>query len=107
MVGERGQHAAGDSAWRVLLRLRWPLGGTIAIAFAAGQLLEAVLVGGESRQRLIFDVLAWSLLGGLGVWLSLTWVSRQERRYQAGLARALREQQALNRRLQRANSQLA
>lgn len=108
MVRGTARHSPGGSAWRVLLRLRWPLGGTIAIAFAFGQLLEALVVGsGESRQRLIFDVVVWSLLGGLGVWLSLTWVSRQERRYQAGLARALCDQQALNRQLQRANSHLA
>lgn len=39
--------------------------------------------------------------------MSLTWVSRQERRYQAGLAESLREQQELNRQMERANRHLA
>jgi signal transduction histidine kinase len=96
------------SPWQVLLRLRWPLGGTIAVAFALGQLLEALFFGPiDSQQRMILDVVGWGLLGGVVVWLSLTWVSRQEQRHQAGLEQALQEQQELNRQLQRSNSQLA
>jgi len=99
---------AAPSPWQLLLRLRWPLGGAIALAFALGQLLEALFFGPfVSQQRVLIDVVGWGLLGGLAVWLSLTWVSRQERRYQAGLEQALGEQQALNRQLQRSNSQLA
>jgi signal transduction histidine kinase len=97
-----------ESPWRLLFRLRWPLSGTIAVAFALGQIVEALVVRHERLwERVLFDVVAWGSLGGLAVWLSLTWVGRQERRYQAGLEQSLREQQELNRRLQRANSQLA
>ncbi len=97
-----------ESPWQVLLRLRWPLGGTIAVAFAVGQVVEAMLFGStHSQQRVIFDVVGWGLLGGLAVWLSLTWVSRLERRYQVGLAESLQEQQELNRQMERANRHLA
>lgn len=98
---------AQESRWLLLLRLRWPLGGAIALAFAVGQIAETLLLD-ERRPalRLLLDVVAWGLLGGLAVWISLTWASRLERRYQASLERALSEQRELNRRLQRANSQL-
>ncbi len=97
-----------DLRWQLLLRLRWPLGAAIMFAFALGQLAEPLLLG-ESRSltRWLLDIVVWGLLGGLAVWVSLTWASRQERRYQATLERALREQQALNSQLQRANAQLA
>jgi signal transduction histidine kinase len=94
-----------QSAWQVLLRMRWLLGAAIALAFAVGQLVETVVV--PARQLLLLDVVGWGLLGGLAVWLSLTWASRQERRYQTDLARALRAEQQLNTQLQRANSQLS
>lgn len=87
--------------WQVLLRLRWLLGGTIGLAFAIGQMAESIwLDAGIPTTRLVADVAGWGLLGGLAVWLTLTWVSKQEQRYQAGLEQALRDQQ-------RANSQLA
>ncbi|HNP85486.1 MAG TPA: GAF domain-containing sensor histidine kinase [Kouleothrix sp.] len=93
--------------WRLPLQLRWPLGAAITLAFAAGQLAEALLLGeARSAMRLVMDVVAWGLLGGIAVWVSLTWVSRRERHYQSALERALDEQQALNIQLQRANSQL-
>lgn len=96
------------SPWQLLLRMRWPLGGAIAIAFALGQLLEAIVFGPVvSQQRMFLDVVTWGVFGGVAVWFSLTWVSRRERRYQVGLEQALREQQELNRQLQRSNSQLA
>ncbi len=96
-----------ESRWLLLLKLRWPLGAAITLAFALGQLVEPFLLG-EARAlpRLLLDVVAWGLLGGLAVWVSLTWASRQEQRYQVGIERSLREQQVLNQRLQRANSQL-
>ena len=97
-----------ESRWELLLQLRWPLGAVIALAFALGQVLETLLLGSPHGQpRLAFDVVGWGLLGGLAVWLSLTWISRQERRYQAGQEHALREQQDLNRQLTRANRHLA
>ncbi len=97
-----------ESPWRLLLRLRWPLGAAIGLTFALGRLTEAVLLAGTDPDRmLIVDMLAWGALGGLAVWIALTWVSRQERHYQAELEQALREQQDLNRQLQRANSHLA
>lgn len=108
MAHDRYPATAAPSPWQQLLRLRLPLGGAIAIAFAIGQLLEALFFGPiVSERRVIVDVIGWGLLGGLAVWFSLTWVSRQERRYQAGLEHALREQQELNHQLQRSNSQLA
>jgi len=91
---------APESRWLLLLRLRWPLGGAIALAFAVGQIAETLLLD-ERRPalRLLLDVVAWGLLGGLAVWISLTWASRVERRYQASLERALSEQRELNRRV--------
>jgi signal transduction histidine kinase len=89
------------SHWRLLLRLRWLLGGTIGLAFALGRLAEILLLETQREpMRLALDVAAWGLLGGLAVWLTLTWASRQERRYQTGLEQALSDQR-------RANSQLA
>ncbi|CAA9383814.1 MAG: Sensor histidine kinase, partial [uncultured Chloroflexia bacterium] len=91
----------------MLRQLRWPLAGTIAIAFALGQLLETLLLtGAQSRSLLLLDVVGWGALGGLAVWLSLTWVGRQEHRFQESITRSLHEQQALNNRLQRANKHL-
>jgi|GEM_PF-445469 len=105
---ERHVVKTAPSPWQLLLRLRWPLGGAIAVAFALGQLFEALFFGPVvSQQRLLLDVVSWGLLGGVAVWFSLTWVSRQERRHQAGLEQALLEQQELNRQLQRSNNQLA
>ncbi|MFN8502703.1 histidine kinase [Kouleothrix sp.] len=96
-----------ESRWRLLLRLRWPLGAAITLAFALGQLIEPLLLGEpRSLARLLLDVITWGVLGGLAVWVSLTWVGRREQRYQADLERSLAEQHILNRRLQRANSQL-
>lgn len=87
--------------WQVLLRLRWLLGGTIGLTFAIGRMIEALWFDPDIPvMRIVGDVAAWGLLGGLAVWLTLTWVSRQEQRYQAGLEQALRDQQ-------RAYSQLA
>lgn len=97
--------SGSGSNWQMLLRLRWLLGGAIALAFALGRLLEALLLN-TPQSYLVIDVVVWGLLGGLAVWLSLTWASRQERRYQEGVERALREQQELNHQLQRANSHL-
>lgn len=97
-------HRAGEAPkmyWQVLLRLRWLLGGTIGLAFAIGRMIEALWFDPDIPiMRIMGDVAAWGLLGGLAVWLTLTWVSRQEQRYQAGLEQALRDQQ-------RAYSQLA
>lgn len=99
--------SSAELRWRLPLQLRWPLAAAIMFAFALGQLAEALLLGNaHSTSRMLIDVLAWGLLGGLAVWISLTWVSRREQHYQATLERALHEQQALNSRLQRANSQL-
>ncbi len=87
--------------WQVLLRLRWLLGGAIGLAFAVGRMLEALWFEPDTPlMRVLGDVAVWGVLGGLAVWLTLTWVSRQEQRYQTGLEQALRDQQ-------RAYSQLA
>jgi hypothetical protein len=97
-----------EEPWRVILRLRWLLGGVIALAFALGRLIETVLLQTSlALPWLALDVTAWGLLGGLAVWLSLTWVSRQERGYRSEVERALQAQQNLNRRLQRANLHLS
>lgn len=94
--------------WQLLLRLRWPLGAAITFAFAVGQVLEALILDGPAtRPHLLFDVVAWGLLGGLAVWASLTWAIRQEHRYDLGLEQSLLKQQNLNRQLQRANRHLA
>jgi signal transduction histidine kinase len=95
---------APESRWRLLLRLRWPLAMVISLAFALGQLIEALLI---DRSDAMLDILLWGLLGGIAVWSSLTWASRRERSYQANMEQALHEQQDLNRRLQRANTHLA
>jgi signal transduction histidine kinase len=91
--------------WDVLQRVRWPLGGIVALVFAVGQLIEALLLG-DSQPRLAWDVLGWATLGGAATWLSLTWIGRQERTHQAGMRAAFLEQQRLNARLQRANKHL-
>ncbi|MFQ3630074.1 GAF domain-containing sensor histidine kinase [Roseiflexus sp.] len=104
MVDAELKHRAGEAPkmyWQVLLRLRWLLGGTIGLTFAIGRMIESLWFDPDiSIMRVLGDVAAWGLLGGLAVWLTLTWVSRQEQRYQAGLEQALRDQQ-------RAYSQLA
>lgn len=87
--------------WSALLRLRWLLGGVIALAFAFGQAIESVLLGDRRPwEHVLLDVVLWGMLGGVSVWLVLTWAIRRERRYQANLEQALHDQQ-------RANSQLA
>lgn len=104
MVETELEQRAGEAPkmyWQVLLRLRWLLGGTIGLTFAIGRMIEALWFDPDIPvMRIVGDVAAWGLLGGLAVWLTLTWVSRQEQRYQAGLEQALRDQQ-------RAYSQLA
>lgn len=94
--------------WLMLLRWRWVIGGAVALSFALGQLLESAwLPDYRSVPRLAFDVVAWGLLGGLAAWVSLTWASRQEQRYQSEIEASLQRQQQLNRQLERANAHLA
>jgi signal transduction histidine kinase len=108
IVSVERANSTQETPWRVLLRLRWLLGGVIALAFASGQLAESLLFGfGGGWSRIVFDVIAWGALGGLAVWLSLTWAGRQEQRYQVSLEHALRRQRDLNHQLQRANKHLA
>lgn len=96
------------SRWQLLLQLRWYLGGVIILAFALGQLLEALIIGDPRNPlRFTLDIIGWGFLGGFAVWLSLTWVAHQERRHQTGIQEALREQRDLNQQLQRANQYLA
>lgn len=86
-----------EDSWHVVLRLRWLLAGVALFAFAFGRVLELLLVrDDDSSTRVIFDLIFWGLLGGSSVWLSLTWVFRQERRYQTELAQALRQEQRAN-----------
>lgn len=97
-----------DALWQLLLRWRWWLGGAIGIAFAIGRVIEAFFRHEQTvGPDLWLDVILWGSLGGLAVWASLTWASRQERRHQAELERVLLQQQALNLQLQRTNAQLA
>ncbi|MCB0116525.1 MAG: ATP-binding protein, partial [Caldilineaceae bacterium] len=104
----RGEADAMPGApWQMLLRWRWLIGGAVTLAFALGQILESAwLPDFRSPSRLAFDVVAWGLLGGLAAWISLTWASRQEQRYQSELEASLQKQQQLNRQLERANAQL-
>ncbi len=105
---DNSEPALRESAWQVLLRMRWLLGGAIGLAFAGGQLLERLLLSAQPEPaHILGDVLVWGLLSGLAVWFSLTWASRQEQRYQTDLAQALETQQQLNAQLQRANSHLS
>jgi len=92
---------------RPLLRVRWLLAGVVAFAFALGQVVEAAVIGSPAPGRLELEVLRWSALGGAAVWWCVAWVSRQDVRHEAGMERALGEQQELNRRLRRANELLA
>ncbi|NOK62198.1 MAG: GAF domain-containing sensor histidine kinase [Chloroflexi bacterium AL-W] len=96
------------SRWQLLLQLRWYLSGVVILAFASGQLLEALILGDpRTPTRFTLDIIGWGFLGGLAVWLSLTWTAHQERRHQTGIQQALREQRDLNQQLQRANEYLA
>ncbi len=100
--------SARGSPWQLLLRWRWWLGGAIGVAFAIGQLSEALLLRGEvTPVRLLFDMLFWGALGGIAVWVSLTWASRQEQRHRAEVEETLQQQWMLNQQLARANGQLA
>lgn len=93
----RPTNRAPVDSWQVILRLRWLLAGVALFAFALGRVLEVVLVRDEDTgSRILFDLVFWGLLGGAAVWLSLTWVFRQERRYQTELAHALRQEQRAN-----------
>lgn len=86
-----------EDSWHIVLRLRWLLAGVALFAFAIGRVLEVVLVrNDDTNERIVFDLIFWGLLGGGAVWLSLTWVFRQERRYQTELAQALRQEQRAN-----------
>ncbi|PMP84839.1 MAG: sensor histidine kinase, partial [Roseiflexus castenholzii] len=82
MVDTELEHRAVESPtmyWQVLLRLRWLLGGAIGLAFAVGRVIESLWFDPDVPiMRVIGDVAAWGVLGGLAVWLTLTWVSRQE-----------------------------
>lgn len=90
--------------WR-LLRRRWLLAGAVALVFALVQMLELWLWNG-GRTHTLMAMTGWGLLGGGAVWVSLRWAATQERRAEERVARALREQQALNVQLQRSNAQL-
>jgi signal transduction histidine kinase len=96
---------APGATGRGILRLRWLLSGAIALMFALGQIIGGVIEGHHIPSQFAFD-LAGDLIGGIAVWVSLTWAYQQERRHQARVAHALRTQQALNRQLQRANEHL-
>lgn len=96
-----------QSTWQVLLRWRWLLAGVIALAFAVGRLAESLVLKQPEEAIQTLDVLLWGSLGGLAVWLSLTWASRQERRYQESLEQTIREQISLNLQLKRSNHHLA
>ena len=99
---------ARKSIWQLLLRWRWWLSGTIALTFALGRVIEAFFLQELSnRTELLFDVLFWGALGGLSVWVSFTWLSKQERRHQAELEALLQQQQELNQKLQQKNAQLS
>jgi signal transduction histidine kinase len=86
-----------EDSWQIILRLRWLLAGVALFAFALGRVLEVMLIrDDDTSERIVFDLLFWGALGGGAVWLSLTWVFRQERRYQTELAQALRQEQRAN-----------
>ena len=73
-----------------------------------GQFIEALILQGfTANSRVLFDVVLWGGLGGLAVWCSLTWASRQESRHQAEVEQILQQQRELNQQLQRSNTQLA
>lgn len=91
---------------QILLRGRWPLIVMMLVAFVLGQGISALFI--EDRiTRLVFDIVGWSLLSVLAVWLGLAWIEKRERRHQANLSETLQRQQELNQQLQRANSHLA
>jgi signal transduction histidine kinase len=98
--------AVPDATGRRLLRLRWLLSGAIALTFALGRPFGGVVQGHYSLPQFAFD-LAGDLIGGLAVWISLTWAYRQGRQHQTHITQALEIQRALNKELQRANNHLS
>ncbi|GAB4188239.1 MAG: sensor histidine kinase [Roseiflexaceae bacterium] len=106
-IAEGDPTPPNENTWQTLLRWRWLLAGVIALAFALGRLAETLLLKRSDDPLQMFDLVVWSVLGGAAVWVSLTWASRQERRYQLSLEQTIREQRSLNRQLERSNSHLA
>lgn len=97
--------AVPDATGRRLLRLRWLLSGAIALTFALGRPFGGVVQGHYSLPQFAFDM-AGDLIGGIAVWISLTWAYRQGRQHRTHIAQALEIQRALNKELQRANDHL-
>jgi signal transduction histidine kinase len=93
--------------WQLLRQLRWPLAGVFAASFAIVRLLETSLLSGiRSDTREVVDLVVWSAIGALAIWLCLTWLAGREKRHQASLEATLAEQQRLNAELERANRHL-
>jgi signal transduction histidine kinase len=103
----KAQPSGSPSAPRQLaFRPGWPLLVIMVVVFALGQMFETLL-GVNRVLQIIFDLLGWSVLSGLAIWLSTIWVRKRDERHQLDLQAALQSQQELNRKLQRANSHLA
>lgn len=71
----------------------------IGLAFAAGQLIEISILGALPPVSRLFDVVLWGLFGATAIWLSLTWLSQQQRYYETNLERVLADQERVNRQL--------
>ncbi|GIW06100.1 MAG: two-component sensor histidine kinase [Dehalococcoidia bacterium] len=93
--------------WQLLRQLRWPLAAVVAASFALVRLLESSLLSTvRSENREVIDVVVWSVVGALAIWLCLTWLAGREKRHQASLEATLAEQRRLNAELERTNRHL-
>ncbi|MCS6803152.1 MAG: GAF domain-containing sensor histidine kinase [Chloroflexota bacterium] len=93
--------------WQLLRQLRWPLAAIFAASFALVRLLETSLLNTiRSESRDLIDLVVWSAIGALGIWVCLTWLASRERHHQASLEATLAEQRRLNAELERTNRHL-
>ena len=67
-----------------LMHRRWPLALAIAVLFAVGQVIEALLFDSLPSRRLLIDVVVWGGMSGLAVWATRPPIWRMRRSRAAG-----------------------